>query len=216
MDPSTPGAFSDATYYQDGPPEPLLEGFYPISVVLPVFSALVIVLDTPPLIWHYQNRNVAACSLVLWLIALNLFNFVNPLLWPNDNVERFWDGQGLCDIEVHLNIGSYIGMPGAILCIVRSLAGVMDTQNTVIAPSRAMRRRKFVGDVMLCFGLPLLYMLAYYVVQPFRYYINGITGCAPAIDSSWVAIVLTLIWPVVFAIMDAYYAGTSSKGSPAS
>jgi hypothetical protein len=202
-------AFLNRFIRRDDAQEPLLEGFYPMSVVLPVFSALVIILDTPPLVWHFQNRNVAAFSLVLWLIILNFFNFLNPLIWPNDNVENFWDGRGLCDIEVRLNIGSYVGMPGAILCIVQSLASVMDTKNTVIAPSKAMRRRKNVADAMLCFGLPVFYMLAYYFVQPFRYYINGITGCGPAVDASWVAFGLLLIWPVIFAVIDAYYAGKS-------
>jgi len=180
---------------------------YPAAIIVPALSAVTIVLDIPPLVWHYRHRNVGACCLVLWLIVLNLMNFINAIIWPTDNMAKWWRGAGLCDVEIRLMIGSLIALPGALACIMRSLANVMNTNKTVLVPSASQRRRQYVLDLLLCFGCPLYLMLVYYVVQDKRYYIWGITGCNWSADNSWVAIILVLIWPPLFTLVDTYYAG---------
>lgn len=190
-----------------GSDEPSGFPVYPTAIVVPVLSALTIVLDVPPLVWHYRRRNVGACCLVFWILVLNLINIINAILWPTDDMARWWHGAGLCDVEIRLMIGASIALPGALACIMRSLASVMDTKKTVLVLTASQRRRQYVLDLLLCFGCPLYLMLVYYVVQDKRYYIWGIVGCNWSADRSWVGITLVLIWPPLFTLVDAYYAG---------
>lgn len=182
---------------------------YPIAIIVLVLSAVTIVLDIPPLIWHFRHRNVGACCLVFWLLLLNLMNVINAVIWPADDLDRWWHGAGLCDVEIRLMIGALVALPGALACIMRSLANVMDTKKTAIVSTPSQKRRQYVLDLLLCFGCPLYLMLVYYVVQDKRYYIWGITGCNVSTDNSWVSVALVLIWPPLFSLVDAYYAGES-------
>ncbi|KAL2350336.1 a-pheromone receptor PreA [Cryomyces antarcticus] len=180
---------------------------FPAAIVLGVLSAATIALDILPFVWHFRNRNVAACSLVFWILILNLCSLINVFLWPNDNTESWPDGRGLCDVEAKIFVGSFVALTGALLCIMRSLARVMDTENTVVATTRAQRRRAIVLDLFFCFGLPLYTMIIHYVVQPSRYYLWGISGCSASVDNSWVFIVLIVIPPLLLSLADAYYSG---------
>ncbi|TKA82446.1 hypothetical protein B0A49_00045 [Cryomyces minteri] len=180
---------------------------FPTAIVLGVLSAATIALDILPFVWHFRNRNIAACSLIFWILVLNLCSLINVFLWPNDNTKSWPDGRGLCDVEAKIFVGSFVALTGALLCIMRSLARVMDTEHTVVAPTRAQRRRAVALDLFFCFGLPLYTMVVHYVVQPNRYYLWGISGCSASVDNSWVFIVLIVLPPLLLSLADAYYSG---------
>ncbi|KAI9700248.1 MAG: a-factor receptor [Candelina mexicana] len=179
----------------------------PSAVALPILAALAIVSSTPPLIWHYKNRNTAACSLVFWIILVNFFNFANALIWPTDDTAHWYDGNVLCDIEVKLMGASNLGVVGALACIMRNLANVMDTDRTGLIPTRLQRRRQVAVDLLLCFGGPMYMIIIHYIVQPNRYYIFAISGCTPSYDNSWPSIVLVFIWSPILCLLDTYYCG---------
>lgn len=101
---------------------------YPVAVVLPFLAGIVVLLDVPPLIWHIRNRNVAAASLVFWILLLNSFTLSNAIIWPRDDIKSWWGGQGLCDVEVKIFVGGTIALPAALACLMRSLANVLDTK----------------------------------------------------------------------------------------
>jgi pheromone a factor receptor len=187
--------------------EPVSYPLYPEAVILSVLGGITVILGIPPFIWHLLQRNVAAASLVLWVILLNLTNFINPILWPRDNVPEWWKGQVLCDIEVRLFVGSTVALPGALACIMRKLAKVMDTKNIVMAPSRAQRVGEAVLEILWCFGFPILLMLIYYIVQPIRYFLWGISGCNAAFDDSWPSVVLVMMWSPIVSLVGSYYSG---------
>jgi pheromone a factor receptor len=204
--------YSLGNYQQISSDRPLHSAMdpYPIhanAVALPVFSAIALVLDLAPLIWHVRGRNVGAASLIFWISLLLLMNIVNPIIWPRDNVSEWWIGHGLCDIEIRLQLGASLGCPAAASCILRSLAQVLDTKRITVKTGSSERRRRAILDLLICFGVPVVLMVSYYMVQVNRYDIFAITGCAWPIDGSWVSIVLVLIWPVVFCVFCVYYAG---------
>ncbi|OCK84008.1 STE3-domain-containing protein [Lepidopterella palustris CBS 459.81] len=180
---------------------------YPVAILLPVLAAIVVILDIPPMIWHFKQRNIAATSLVFWIIIRNIPSIINPIIWPRDNLADWWMGQGLCDVQVRLFVGGTIALPGALACIMRQLARVMDTKNIVLASSRKDRVRETVLEILWCFGFPLLITLVYYIVQPIRYFLWGISGCNPAFDSSWPSVALVTMWPPIISLVDAVYAG---------
>lgn len=180
---------------------------FPIAYILAALSLLTVILNLPVAIWHYQHRNVAAFSLVFWLLLTNSFQVANSLIWPNDDYDHWWHGKGFCDAQIYLYWGSVIGMAGAVACIMRGLAKVMDTKNTIVAPTKGDRRKAMVHDAVFCFGLPGLIMFALYVVQTRRYDVQGLNGCIAEVDDSWVAIFLLEIWPLVVSLLGGYYAG---------
>lgn len=181
----------------------------PGAILLPVLAMLSIVLVLPPAAWHFKNRNVAACSLLFWITLANVFVFVNALIWPTDDISIWWNGVGLCDIEVKLTWAFSIGAAGALASIMRSLAGVMDVDRTVVRSTPAQKRRQVIIDLLWCFACPVYAMAVDYVVQSNRYYILTIAGCTPAIDSSWLSIVLIVIWAPIFCLIASYHCGKS-------
>ncbi|KAI9748081.1 MAG: a-factor receptor [Lichina confinis] len=175
------------------------------AIALPILAIFSIVLVVPPGIWHVKNRNVGACSLLFWITLANLFVFMNALIWPTDNIGSWWRGYGLCDVQVKLTWGFAAGSAGSIACIMRNLARVMDVDRAVVRTTQAQRRRQTIVDLLWCFGCPIYVMSVDYIVQTYRYYIFTVAGCTPAIDSSWLAIVLVIIWGPIFCLLAAFY-----------
>ena len=179
---------------------------YPNAVVLPTLALIAVILDAPCFFWYIQNRNLAAASLVFWIVLANFINFVNALIWPRDNISQWFLGYGLCDVEVKLEVAGYVAGIGSIICIHRNLARVLDTENTIIQETRKDRRKRLLLELWLCFGFPVFMMFLHYVVQPNRYNIYAIVGCATNFHNSWPSIVLIYIWPLILCIIATYYA----------
>ena len=175
------------------------------GVVFPLLTFFTILLSIAPLVWHVRNRNLAASSLIFWIVFNNIFYFINAIIWPNDDLDSWWRGYGLCDFEVKLQLAVTIGVPTSLVCIMRRLAKVLDTNQTVLQPTRAQRTRQYVIEIMLCFGAPVYMVIIHYIVQNVRYYIFAISGCVPSLDDSWPSIVLIEIWSPFFSVVAVYY-----------
>ena len=177
------------------------------AILLPMLAGLSVVLCLPPLVTHLESRNVAAAVLVFWITLDNFFNFINPLIWPTDELNTLWSGAGLCDVEVKLVLASSAAIPGALICIFRQLALILDTDNTTLAPSRGQRRRRLAFEVFFCAVCPLYMVCVHFIVQPFRYYIFAISGCVASFDTSWPGIMLIFMPPLVLCAVAAGYCG---------
>ncbi|KAF2738549.1 Pkinase-domain-containing protein [Polyplosphaeria fusca] len=186
---------------------------YPLSsqaILLPTLALPAVILDLPPLLWHIRQRNVAAWSLILWLMIINFFNFINPLIWPRDNVTQWWDGNVLCDIEARMFVGFTVALAAASAMVMRKLAKVMDTRNITVTTGRGTKAREFTLDIIFCWGYPCVLMLVYYVVQSNRYFIFAVSGCVAAYTSSWPSAVfistgnITTLVATYFAVLLVY------------
>ncbi|KAJ5512591.1 Fungal pheromone STE3 GPCR [Penicillium fimorum] len=177
----------------------------PQAVVLPILSSFSIALAIPPLILHGKNRNFPATSLIFWSILLNLFNIINSLIWPTDDAESWWDGVGLCDIEVKFMAASYVGIPGSLACIFRSLAIVLDTDRATLVPSKGQRWRNRFMEILFCVAVPVIAMITHVIWQKSRYLLLAISGCVNNFDESWVSLVFAWIWPPIICLIAAYY-----------
>lgn len=183
------------------------------AIAAPIISFLALLLCIPPLVWHSSNRNLAASFLTAFVIICDLLNIINAIIWPTDDVNSWWNGSILCDIQVKLNIGIQVGMPGALVCIFRNLALVMDTENTVLVPSKTQRLRAVAIELFFCAGIPVLAMVAHFIVQPNRYFIIAIAGCSVSYDDSWLAILLSITWPPIICLIAAVYCGMLSPST---
>ncbi|KAJ5360368.1 Fungal pheromone STE3 GPCR [Penicillium concentricum] len=177
----------------------------PQAVVLPILSSLSIALAIPPLILHGKNRNFPATTLIFWSILLNLFNIINSLIWPTDDVKSWWDGAGLCDIEVKFMAAGYVGIPGSLACIFRSLAIVLDTDRATLVPSKGQRWRNQFVEILFCVAVPAIAMITHIIWQRSRYLLFAISGCVNNFDESWVSLVFAWIWPPIICLIAAYY-----------
>ena len=181
---------------------------HPMATVVPLLSFISIVVCITPLTLHAKNRNLPATSLICWTILLNAFNIINALIWPTDNVNVWWDGSGLCDIEVKLMVGSYVAFPGALVGIFRGLAVVLDTASTTLVPSKTQRLRNQAVELVFCVVIPVIAMITHIIWQKSRYLLFAISGCVNDFDESWVSFVLAYMWPPLICLIAAYYGGT--------
>lgn len=187
---------------------------YPAGIALALLSGITLLLDIPPFIWHINHRNAAPATLIMWLIFLNFTNVLNVILWPNDDyTPDTYHGEGVCDVETKLYVGSYVALPCAFASILRTLTRVMDPENIVLAPTKAQRLREMVIDLLITWACPIYLMAVHYVVQPNRFLLIGISGCWPSFDESWPSAVLVFMWPCIVCLIDSYYAGMSSLWS---
>ncbi|KAF2768408.1 STE3-domain-containing protein [Teratosphaeria nubilosa] len=180
---------------------------YPAAIALATVSALVLVLMITPLTWHCRNRNFGATALCLWAMVVMLLQcFVNAVIWPNDDIASWYDGAGLCDVEVKLQAAFATALPSSLACVLRGLSNAMDTKRVSLGKTTAQKRKDFAFDFSLCILFPALQMVFHYIVQGERYYLLGIAGCEASFDDSWPTIVLLVIPPLLFTLLDAYYA----------
>lgn len=177
------------------------------AIIFPLLAFPSWILCIPPLVWHFSQRNVAAGSLILWVILLNFFNSINPLIWPRDNLTEWWSGNVWCDINVRIQIGAQVGMAASIAMILRKLAIVMDTRNITVSTSRGSRIRSQVLEFGWCCVYPFLLIIVYYTVQSIRYFIYAIEGCISGYHASWVSVVLGAMWAPLTMTAGVYYAG---------
>ncbi|KKK21981.1 hypothetical protein ARAM_006579 [Aspergillus rambellii] len=180
---------------------------YPQAVAIQTLSAIAILISLPPLVLHWKNRNFPAASLICWFLVLDLFNITNAFIWPGDDIENWWDGEGLCDVEVKILTGAYAAIPGTLVCIFRNLAAVLDTRRATLVPTKRQRRQSHGIELMFCLGIPLITALLHMVYQGNRYFIFAISGCVTGLDESWVSLALGYIWPLVICLIGNYYCG---------
>jgi len=179
---------------------------YPQAILFPLFAFPSWLLCVPSLVWHFSQGNIAAGSVVTWVVLNNFYNAINPLIWPRDNLTEWWDGNLWCDIGIRIQVGTNVGIAASTVMIIRKLARVMDTRNIIVSSSRNSKVKEKIWEVVWCWGFPMLMILLFYIVQPIRYFIFGIMGCISAYDTSWPSIVLIIMWAPITMLVAAYYA----------
>lgn len=152
------------------------------AAAVAVSTFLSCLLCIPPLILQLQARSLIVSVLIASTLVVNILHFVNALIWPT-KYPSGWEGQGLCDIEIKLRIGLDMTISGGIVCLFRQLCSIIDpSQYTRL--SRVQKRNTSIFEATLCGILPILRMILSYVVRPDRYWIFGIYGCTPTVDTS--------------------------------
>lgn len=195
--------------YTDGPETLSTGDMYRSAIFFSTLAWFSWILCVAPLVWHISQRNVAASSLVLWIILVNLPLGINSIIWGHDDVDQWWDGSVWCDINTRIQVGAQVSLGAAVAMILRRLAQVMDTRNMTVAPSRSSTLRRQLVELAWCWGYPVALILFYIPIQSVRYHIWGIEGCNSAYDPVWQALVLNVMWVPITMLVVVYYAGKS-------
>lgn len=74
--------------------------------------------------------------------------------------------------------------------------------------------REVVFEGVLCVGVPVFFMVGYYVVQGVRYFIVPVYGCDNRYDASWVSVVMFFVPPVIMCLCSTYYTSKSPPPFP--
>lgn len=180
---------------------------FPQAVLLPLLSIIAICIIIVPLALHIKNNNYPAASILVWFVLLNLFNILNAFIWPNDEIDSWWDGTGLCDIEVKIMIASYVAVPGGLLCVFRSLARVLDTRCATLVPDKKQRWRNRGMEILFCVVVPVVSMGTHILYQKSRYMVYGVSGCINNFDDSVMSLVFAFIWPPIICLIACWYCG---------
>ncbi|THW07888.1 fungal pheromone STE3G-protein-coupled receptor [Aureobasidium pullulans] len=178
----------------------------PQGIILAVLAPFVFILNFPPLIWHFRNRNTAAICMVFWVMLMNFMTAINVIIWPYIDMRSMYDGQGLCDVEIKLLGARSPGLTAAVLCLLRALARVLNTEKNLLGPTKAQKRRNTGVEMGWCVVLPLFTMLLQWIVQFNRFALTGVSGCQPFITNDWTGWTLTALPLLLTNAVAVYYA----------
>jgi pheromone a factor receptor len=161
--------------------------------------------------WKIPGRPWATLIFIGWIFALNLFAFIDSIIWRSPDPADWWDGQVYCDISSRIKYEFSIGLPAAGIGICRFLADATDPDPKHTGLKHTRVRRNII-DLSLGVGLPLINMGLKMFVQPVRYLIVGVSGCTGRTDDSWPAVLLYYLWCPLLSTIAAIYASKSLLG----
>ncbi|TVY39097.1 Pheromone a factor receptor [Lachnellula occidentalis] len=176
------------------------------AIVFPIFAALAIVIIYMPACDFFRKRNFAMCSMIAAVTLMNLYCFINAIIWRNDDFDTWWDGQGLCDIEVNTRYQLSVVLMTSMACFIKSLADVFNQDSYSFMDSSATKRRKLIVDIFFVWGVPVFQVAIHYIATSGRYNILPIWGCADSLDYSWPFLVFYWIPNPIFCLLSGYYA----------
>ncbi|KAK4079976.1 hypothetical protein Trihar35433_1081 [Trichoderma harzianum] len=158
-----------------------------------------------PLQLLYRNGEFAAVVFILNMELENLRNIVNALIWRNDDVESWWPGYGLCDVDGFLHNFCISLYATCLLAIMRNLA-IQVGSLRANPPSRREKRRRNIIQALIIFPLPLVQVAWTYPLAQQRYYVGTLVGCYWPNASAWPTVVFEILPQAIVSLITAGYA----------
>ncbi|XXH04974.1 ssDNA-binding protein, mitochondrial [Hypoxylon texense] len=160
------------------------------NLVLRIFLAVVTtILSLVPLRLASQNGELAPAALIITIGIINLFTALNSAIWRTDDYTGWWNGAGLCDLEVYLQAPLYTAYAASIFAISRRVAQQVKIAH-IAQPSREERARAARVQAATIFLIPLAQLAFTFFDISQRYKIGTLVGCLPVYDVSWPRVVL--------------------------
>ncbi|KAH8101256.1 putative fungal pheromone GPCR, STE3-type [Cristinia sonorae] len=162
---------------------------------LPFGAFLAALLVLIPLPGHWRARNIPTLSIIAWLFVINVTHGINTIAW-SDNFDMklaVW-----CDIVIRLDAGANLALPAACFCLCMHLERVASVR--LVGTNALDKRRRMIIDLVVCLGLPIIYMALFYIVQGHRFDIVEGFGCHAATYVSIPEFFIVWFLPIVFAL----------------
>ncbi|KAI1816206.1 GPCR fungal pheromone mating factor [Poronia punctata] len=147
-----------------------------------------------------RNGEFAGAVLIIDVSLMNLFTIINSIIWHTDDVKTWWDGSGLCDLEVYLWSPLQTIYAAAIFTIMFHLA------QQVKVGRRSRRRNLVILQAAFIFPIPVFQLAFTYFDLAQRYIVGTGIGCSAVYDSSWPTMVVYDVPPALFALLSVPYA----------
>ncbi|KAH9906157.1 pheromone A receptor-domain-containing protein [Xylariomycetidae sp. FL2044] len=166
-----------------------------VDLIFRVFLATILTLLTwVPFKLLYQNGEFPALVLIADVFVFNLTTVVNALIWHSDDYRLWWDGAGLCDVEVYLRAPMGTVYAASIFTIMYYLADTLKHMRVNRLDRQERRRRNWIQATII-FPVPIFQLLFTWFDLSQRYNIGTLSGCTPSFDSSWPKTVIIDIPP---------------------
>ncbi|OTA93239.1 hypothetical protein M434DRAFT_73414 [Hypoxylon sp. CO27-5] len=178
---ATPDLNDTAYLDQRFAPNPGLRANLVFRVLLAIIGTALCIVPFK-LLW--RNGDFAAVVLIVVVALMNFFTVINSLIWNSDNWDNWWEGTGLCDIEVYLWIPLQTIYAAAIFAIIRQLAHQVKLARATEL-SRKERSRRVLIQAVIIFPIPLIQLLFTWFDLAQRYNIGALIGCMAIFDNSW-------------------------------
>ncbi|KAF8468718.1 STE3-like pheromone receptor [Russula ochroleuca] len=172
---------------------------YP-NEVYTVFSFIGFVLCAIPFYWHFKAWNTGTCLFMIWAGLGCLMQCINSIVWNGNMINRV---PVYCDISSRIQIAQNVAIPACSLCINRRLYKVATAK--VMMPTDAEKRRAVIQDLMIGVGLPILQIIAQYIVSSNRYNIFEDFGPSSSSVLTPLTFVLIYAWPVAIGTVSLFY-----------
>ncbi|KDR78095.1 hypothetical protein GALMADRAFT_32651, partial [Galerina marginata CBS 339.88] len=162
---------------------------------LPIVSFISAALTLAPLPWHWRAGTVPTISIALWLCISNIINGVNSIIWAGNVriIASVW-----CDIATKVIMGANVALATSIFCLCIHLERVSSVRQA--STDHIQKRRRQYFDLLLCFGVPVIYMALHYVVQGHRFDIVEDFGCRATTYVSVASVFLIWVPPLFFSL----------------
>jgi pheromone a factor receptor len=102
-----------------------------------------------------------------------------------------------------------MAVPLASLAQMRRLESLASTRQTIV--TAVQQRNRIWGEILMCFGLPILMLPIQYIAQGHRFDLTETTGCTPTLFFSWPGIAIRFVLPLVISFASFVYAGECSR-----
>ncbi|KAL2140561.1 hypothetical protein VTI28DRAFT_3616 [Corynascus sepedonium] len=177
-----------------------------VNLFFRVFLGLVSLFITwvpARLLW--RSGEFGGTAICVMLLILNLITVINALIWHDDNIEKWWAGQGWCDFLAYTFFAMHTAFNICMFEIMRGLASKV-ALNRAVKPTRSERRRQRVVSAMVIFTIPTLQVMLTYFATFGRYNVSTLVGCSAVYYPNWVYLVFYVLPTPVFAVAAAYMA----------
>ncbi|KAM3493670.1 hypothetical protein MY3957_003062 [Beauveria namnaoensis] len=181
---------------------PSLTANFVLRIVLAFIANLVCLV---PLRLLYRNGEFAAVVFITVVEIKNIFTIVTASLWHTDNMEAWWPGYGLCDIEQFVYNGCAGIYVTCLLAIMRNLAHQVGVMRAHPMTVREKRRRNFI-QALIIFPLPIVQLAFTWPLAAQRYAVGTLMGCAWVPSSTWPYLVFFIIAQLVVSVVAGIYA----------
>lgn len=173
-----------------------------VSRVVLAFAGILV--SWVPLCLLVRNGEFAAVVFIVDVAIMNLITIVNSVIWHDDDWSTWWDGTGLCDVEVYLSAPLQTVYAASIFAIMYHLA--QQVKVTRAARDRRERTRRILIQTAIIFPVPLVQLVFTWFDLAQRYIIGTLIGCSAVYDASWPKILVYDAPPAVFALLAIPYA----------
>lgn len=189
---------------------PALTANLVLRIVLAILGNLVCL---APLRLLWRNSELAAVIFIVNVELRNLQTVVFALIWPNDDVDNWWPGYGLCDGSAYFQNFTIALFATCMLAITRNLAHQVGLMRAHPLTVKEKRRRNIV-QALIMFPLPIIQLAFTWFVTAQRYAIAPLVGCTWVAYSAWPFLVFFVLAPVIVSLMTVGYASKFRPSSP--
>ncbi|PHH66117.1 hypothetical protein CDD81_180 [Ophiocordyceps australis] len=158
-----------------------------------------------PLRLLHRNGEFAAAVFVATVELLNLETIVLSLTWRNDDVDSFWPGYGLCDVDGFFHNAATSLYATCLLAIVRNLAQQVGMMRASPLSCREKKWRN-IKQALVMFPLPIVQLAMTWPVTSQRFQVGTLVGCSWIPHPSWPNLVFFVLPLVVVGVVTAGYA----------